>query len=206
MSLVDGMNADTNYYIRGTGETVNGYNLDTGFVKLAISYSVEKNTMLLKMSNNYKDGTIVIQSNIVSIDGNATGNIKFLTVLTDHTAAFIPNNGMLNYEIPIDNPSYNFYDFCLRIVMKYKVGKDIIKISTINSDGEINESKISLQQRRFTDYSDNSIMSYAILTDSKNINVYESNYLDYSMSNGYIRIDIKRESGLYSVHIENYEG
>jgi len=61
--LVDGI-----YYIRAKGETVHGYKVDTGYVKVTIDYVTPETFSNFYLYNDYINGYIRYETNIISID------------------------------------------------------------------------------------------------------------------------------------------
>lgn len=68
--LFAGFDNKKEYYIRGTGKTVNGIPLDTGFIKISVTYEVRELFSLLEPTNLPDIGAIQIRSNIVSAEGH----------------------------------------------------------------------------------------------------------------------------------------
>lgn len=200
MYTVDGLDAGNTYYIKGTGETVNGYNLDTGFVELVIKYSVEKNNLLLEVKNNYKEGTISVISNIISIDGEADGDISFIEIEEGRKAVDLTNGSSVTYIIPSFITSYKFIDFCLRIIVKYIPARNIVTINTTSEFGT-DSIYISLSKRSFTDGSDENEKAYAVLQKTNFCAI--SNYQNVSDTSEYVELDVLHKDGLYEVCIKN---
>lgn len=68
--LFAGFDNKKEYYIRGTGKTVNGILLDTGFIKFSVTYETRELFSLLETTNLPDIGAIQIRSNIVSAEGH----------------------------------------------------------------------------------------------------------------------------------------
>lgn len=63
-----GLNNDTLYYFRATGETTHGIKLDTGYVGVTIDLQLSPLAILFDLENNYQEGYINIVSNINTVD------------------------------------------------------------------------------------------------------------------------------------------
>lgn len=68
--LFAGFDNKKEYYIRGTGKTVNGIPLDTGLIKISVTYEVRELFSLLEPTNLPDIGAVQIRSNIVSAEGH----------------------------------------------------------------------------------------------------------------------------------------
>lgn len=58
------------YLVRAVGKTVNGLEVDTGYVNLSVTYSIRDVFSLLEPTNLPQNGCIQIRSNIVSAEGH----------------------------------------------------------------------------------------------------------------------------------------
>lgn len=64
-----GFNDKAEYYVRGLGQTVNGMELDTGFIGFSVHYDVFNVFSMLELANIKKSGAIYVKSNIVTAKG-----------------------------------------------------------------------------------------------------------------------------------------
>lgn len=201
MYSVDGLDAGNIYYIRGTGETINGYFLDTGYIELSINYSVDKNTILLEVKNNYKEGTIEVVNNIVSIDGETSNEITFEERNNGNIVVVLDEGEKITYKIPNTTNLYIFSNYCIRIILKFAPLKNIIEIKT-KSDTKDDDIFVSLIKRKFTDLvEDLNEKGYATLRYD-GFYTY-SNYLNISEMSEYIELDILHKDGIYQLSIKN---
>lgn len=76
---VDGFDNNTTYYIRATAESINGYELDTGYVSFSTEFTESDTTTNseLILTNNCKEGTIDVEANIYL---SATDNIDSVRI------------------------------------------------------------------------------------------------------------------------------
>lgn len=68
--LFAGFENKKEYYVRATGKTVNGINLDTGLIKISVTYETRELFSLLEPTNLPDSGAVQIRSNIVSAEGH----------------------------------------------------------------------------------------------------------------------------------------
>src|SRR5690606_34862893 len=83
------------YYARATGKTINGMDVDTGYVRFSVNYIMPSVYALVTLENIANEGSIKIQSNILSLEAKYHGN--------DH-----PNYLYDNY-IDLTNPDTYVY-------------------------------------------------------------------------------------------------
>ena len=73
-----GFTNKSEYTVRATGKTVNGIDVDTGYVNLSVTYSIRDIFSLLEPTNLAKQGAIQIRSNIVSSEGHPESAVTFI--------------------------------------------------------------------------------------------------------------------------------
>lgn len=66
-----GFNDRETYYIKATGQTMHGMNVDTGLVLFSVQYEVPNIFSIIGLTNNCEGGYITIQSNLVGISGES---------------------------------------------------------------------------------------------------------------------------------------
>ena len=62
-----GLKNNTKYYLRAYGETVHGMQMDTGYIGINIQYNIIPSNMAFQLTNQYRNGYIQIETNIISI-------------------------------------------------------------------------------------------------------------------------------------------
>lgn len=87
-----GLEDNTTYYFRAIGETINGMQLDTGYVAINIRYNLLPANLVLQITNNYCEGYIQLASGIKDID-YITANEQYelngeTLVLTDNSLSY----------------------------------------------------------------------------------------------------------------------
>lgn len=66
-----GLEDDTVYYIRATGHTVEGTELDTGYIRFTTDYVQPSSYSILNLTNNCDEGYIVFTSLAIDIEGTS---------------------------------------------------------------------------------------------------------------------------------------
>lgn len=61
----NGLENDSIYYFRATGETNNGISLDTGYIKINVTFNTNPFEAEFKIENNFKNGYVTVDSNII---------------------------------------------------------------------------------------------------------------------------------------------
>jgi hypothetical protein len=76
--IVTNLQNATQYYIRATGETINGMNLDTGYILFTVSYTTAQIFSKLELNNIPVTGAIEIKSNIISAEGVPEKEVTYI--------------------------------------------------------------------------------------------------------------------------------
>lgn len=76
--LFSGFANKNKYSVRAIGRTVNGIDLDTGFVDISVTYDIRNVFSLLEPTNMAKQGGIQIRSNIVSSEGHPEKDVVYI--------------------------------------------------------------------------------------------------------------------------------
>lgn len=74
----NGFTNKNEYSVRAVGKTVNGIDVDTGYINLSVTYSIRDVFSLLEPTNLAKQGCIQIRSNIVSSEGHPESEAIFI--------------------------------------------------------------------------------------------------------------------------------
>lgn len=74
----NGFTNKNEYSVRAVGKTVNGIDVDTGYINLSVTYSIRDVFSLLEPTNLAKQGCIQIRSNIVSSEGHPESEAVFI--------------------------------------------------------------------------------------------------------------------------------
>ena len=193
--VIDGFSNNGIYYVRGTGSSINGYEFDTGYLSLSVSYNVELNRTLLNVVNDPKNGIMRVNSTIAFMDGVSIGDIEYIHLKDDNYAANLVD-GSIAYTIPYQIEAYSTEEYSIKITVKPVVHKNIIVISQ-----EDDLYYISTNIRAFTDYTDNAEKFFVILESDDYI--LESNYLNRLPEDHFVNIYIQFKDNLFSIYISD---
>lgn len=112
-----GLDDDKFYYIRAQGNTVNGIQMDTGYIKIFVNYENPKDYKLIYAECNNQNSIVTYQTNFVVINP------------TDTTAEYEYENGWINL---IDKTLVYDKDFIISGDFTMSIrGKDLYRNATI---------------------------------------------------------------------------
>nr|DAK68503.1 MAG TPA: hypothetical protein [Caudoviricetes sp.] len=120
-----GLKNDSTYYVRGTGTTKNGYELDSGYYEIHVKFSDISNSYALEAVNNAEKGCIEISSHFISIEGIPSGDYSFETDESGMTSIDLSSGANVMYSLSSDKRPY---DFVLKYVVKPVLHKTLSKI------------------------------------------------------------------------------
>lgn len=222
MSAVDGLFSNisglvdrTSYYLRATGETVLGMNVDTGYVKIYVTYNKKSNFSDLELTNQPDKGLIHIKTNFTNIDGDVfllrepwanrkkdrKLNNKEISLLfgTENQDNFIALNGstLLEYQ-----KGFNTGKGFLRLFVKFKVNamteKGIILVLQDKLDNicycTLRKTKVN-KDSLGNKVSRTEFQVLLFIEDSQRLllNTYYSNYLESVNIGDWLILKIQRE-------------
>lgn len=181
------------YYIRGTGVTVNGMSVDTGYVSFNVEYYSPTLESIVNLSNIHEDGVVRIDSGIKVIGFNL--NPETPTFINDNMVDLSDKDSYINY-----NDGFNINDdFTLQlqvmnltpykpIIIPSNKLKDITLVYMINTFSGTSQSK-----------------AYFILKVQDTISDYMlySDYFDIPDATDLIHIWIRRINNIYELKVEN---
>lgn len=76
--IISGLENANQYYLRATGTTLNGVQLDTGFILFTVAYIQAQIFSTLELNNKAEIGAIEIRSNIISAEGVADQEVLYI--------------------------------------------------------------------------------------------------------------------------------
>lgn len=76
--IISGLENAKQYYLRATGKTLNGINLDTGYILITVSYTIAQVFNILELNNKAESGAIEIKGNIVSAIGISEKDVIYI--------------------------------------------------------------------------------------------------------------------------------
>lgn len=190
----DGFDDDSQYYVRATGKTINGMNIDTGYILFNVDYILPVNWSLLDLTNQPDKGAIQIRSNIITINGYSTNVIPH----------FIDNEylDLTRGDKVIFDENFNMGSNWTIIGSMY--GCEDRAYVLIVSDG-INNIKI---QYRIDSFEGIGKVAYMQLTNENAIDTYMiySNYINVPNNKDVVSFCVRREGSLYDIEFKNIGG
>lgn len=188
-----GLKNDSTYYVRGTGTTKNGYELDSGYYEIHVKFSDISNSYALEAVNNAEKGCIEISSHFISIEGIPSGDYTFETDESGMTSIDLSGGANVMYSLSSDKRPY---DFVLKYVVKPVLHKTLSRI--IFEDDAYGELTINVR-----DYGDGEKLhatfnlhigenfNYIIRSNCIDIGSYDYLYICLSRKDGYFNLAIK---------------
>jgi hypothetical protein len=76
--VISGLENAKQYYLRGTGKTLHGITLDTGFILITVSYTIAQVFNILELNNKPESGAIEAKGNIVSTIGLSEKDVIYI--------------------------------------------------------------------------------------------------------------------------------
>ena len=191
-STISGLDDNTQYYVRATGKTLNGMDLDTGYIPIFVEYTSPVLYSLLSLKNLPQDATIKISYNAQIVTG----------ISNPLTPTYIDSTKV---DLSVDGTYVKFEqgfeinkDFILQII-----GQDFTDYSII---AELSNGidKIELKYMRGIFASQVGEKAYFILRSYNAINNYVvySNYITIPSPTDRIHIWIKRINNVYDLQCE----
>lgn len=188
-----GLKNDSIYYVRGTGTTKNGYELDSGYYEIHVKFSDISNSYALEAVNNAEKGCIEISSHFISIEGIPSGDYSFETDESGMTSIDLSSGANVMYSLSSDKRPY---DFVLKYVVKPVLHKTLSKI--IFEDDVYGELTINVR-----DYGDGEKLhatfslhigenfNYIIRSNCIDVGNFEYLYICLFRKDGYFNLTIK---------------
>lgn len=189
---VSNLSDNTQYYIRATGRTVNGMELDTGFIPVSVEYTTPALYSLVQLENLPRDGQIKISYNVQLVTGKC--NIDE-PVYIDDTKVDLTANGVY---VKFDEGFLIQGDGIFQIVAQdfndysviYEWSNDIDKLELKYMRGEFASQTVE--------------KAYFILRAYNQLNNYViySNYIDIPSPTQQVHVWIKRIDNTYDLKCE----
>jgi hypothetical protein len=183
-----------NYYIKATCITLNGFEVDTGFIPFSVNYKQPSVYSILTLENIKNNGYIKLQSNIRAVEAHSKTDVMYI----DGEYADLRNN-----TVYIDNDFSLDDDFVINL-LGYNLTTNALIMQL--SDGN---NKINLYLRKGTyDINNNKEKTFIELSVPVGFTSYVcySNYIDNPNKSDMLDIWIRKKNGLYSVYINNNDG
>lgn len=188
-----GLKNNSTYYVRGTGTTKNGYELDSGYYEIHVKFSDISNSYALEAINNAEKGCVEISSHFISVEGIPSGDYSFETDESGMTSIDLSSGANVMYSLSSDKRPY---DFVLKYVVNPVLHKTLSKI--IFEDDVYGELTINVR-----DYGDGEKLhatfslhigenfNYIIRSNCIDVGNFEYLYICLFRKDGYFNLAIK---------------
>ena len=190
------------YFIRGIGETRNGYKLDTGLYLIKIGYSGRDNAFALSVTNNCDNGCIDITSHFISVTGVPDRDFSYIQSSDGNYCIDLTNKTSVTYSIP--STYKDLHNFDIKLYAKSSFLNELATLQWENDSYSV-IGTVKLNTRKFTDNNSDSSMTYAIFqlfVDEKQYLIIQSNYLENYDNSKFILVDLMLHDNLFDIHIE----
>ena len=183
-----------NYYIKATCITLNGFEVDTGFIPFSVNYKQPSVYSILTLENIKNNGYIKLQSNIRAVEAHSKKNVEYIdneyVNLQDNTV-YIDDDFSLDDDYIINLLGYNITPNTL--IMQLSDGKNKVNLYLRKGIYDVNNNK----EKTFIELSVPIGFTHYVCY---------SNYIDNPKDTDMLDIWIKKKKGLYSVYINNKDG
>lgn len=190
-----GFSNKNEYYARGTGQTINGMSLDTGYVGISVTYDIRDVFSLLEPTNLADIGAIHIRSNIISSEGH----------LHTTPGVYIGNecldlrNNTLTYS-----EGFQFADDFSLVCVFYGMEPNQEIIHFYGEDPDVLTGMVIYRTGRFGTGAFQSCFELRIVSCGIT-SVFYSNKLSLLSPSGVVDLCVSRREGLYNIQIRNHE-
>lgn len=182
------------YYIRATCHTLNGMEVDTGYLLFSVNYVQPSVYSILSLENIPNEGYIKLQSNIRAVEAKSYKDVEYIdneyVNLKDNTI-YIDDDFSLDDDYVINLLGYNLTPNTL--IMQLSDGNNAINLYLRKGTYDINNNT----EKTFIE------LNIPIAFTSY---ICYSNYIDNPSSTDIIDIWLKKKNGLYGVYITNKGG
>lgn len=191
-ATISGLNDNSQYYFRATGETLNGMKLDTGMIIISVEYTAPVLYSLVALENLRLKGEIKISYNVILVTGKSNPETP---IYIDNSKVDVREN---NRYVLFDEGFELQNDGIIQIV-----GQDFNDYSNI-CEWSNGTNKIELKYMRGTFASQGTEKAYFILKVYNSITKYTvySNYINIPSDSQKIHIWIKRVNNVYDLKCE----
>ena len=182
------------YKIRATGNTVNGWLLDTGYITIHVSYKTATVFSMIELTNLPRQGAIQLHSNIISADGVTEKDTEYIggeyLDLRDNTLTY--NEGFL------------FDGNFSTVIYVYEITPNVPFLYFSSTNNELFEGILTYR----TIYTNATTkLGYVELRIREGVTgidyVCYSNKISYDPETNLLGVNFARKDGYYNVEISN---
>ena len=187
-----GLDNNTVYYFRATGETSRGIPLDTGYIQVNTAFDTIPANILFEAENNYCEGYISLRLNIKTVEYELADDDNYelqdgLLILKENTLTY------KGFDVDGD---FSLFLEAKQIPVNKKfltTNEDVFSLSTINVCG-IHYCELKVKDSDFVQYIP---IPNAVITSDGYIEIVDSSVGDDVL----IGFSVKRKNGLYGLEV-----
>lgn len=184
------------YYARATGRTINGMDVDTGYVRFSVNYVMPSIYALVTLENIKDEGSIKIQSNILSLEAKYHGNDhpnylydNYIDLTNPDTYVYMDEGFDIKNDFTINLKGYGFADFSTILQLSNST-----KTITVTKKKGIYLSAGNVEKTYF---------ELKVPCSSFAFYVIRSNYIDNPDYSDILSIWVRRVNNVYNLYVEN---
>ena len=184
------------YYVRAECKTINGMLITTDYIRFSVNYLMPNIYAIVTLENIKNEGSIKIQSNILSLEGRYYGNgepiyvdSEMIDLRNSKNHVYFDEGFTIRDNFTINLKGYNFTDF-----------STILQLSNINNT-------IILTKKHGTYYSEGDVektfFELTVPSSSFSYYVIRSNFIDNPSNADILSIWIRRVNNIYDLYVKN---
>lgn len=176
------------YYVRATGKTVHGMEIDTGFILFSVQYIQAQVFSPLEVNNMADIGAIEVKSNIISTNATSEKDVEYI----DGDKIDLRNNSItydIGFEVAGDHSDIYLFE------------KPNLNTSIVHFTGEKTSADVIYREGSYSN-SDGykSYFELQVETGGRIYTIY-SNYVKVPTDNQQFSLLVTRESNLYNIKV-----
>lgn len=191
--IITNLSNATQYYLRATGKTINGFQLDTGYVLVTIQYVAAQVFSTLELNNIPKNGSIEIKCNIISTQGRSENDVVYINDGYD-TFADLTNN-----SVSFDDGFKVVGDFTIQEKFHSPIRNKCVLSFT---DGLNVKADVYYRIGSYSDSNGEKCFFELRISDGKTVAIYNSKYLALPANQQEFAMMIIRKNGLYDIVVK----
>lgn len=183
----------TQYYIRATGKTINGFQLDTGYVLVTVQYVSAQIFSTLELNNIPENGSIEIKCNIISTQGKSENDVVYINDGYDTFADLTSNSVTFDAGFKVVG------DFTIQEKFHSPIrNKSVLSFT----DGLNVKADVYYRIGSYSDSNGEKCFFELRISDGKTVAIYNSKYLALPANQQEFAMMIIRKNGLYNIVVK----
>jgi hypothetical protein len=196
------------YYIRATGSTINGMELDTGYIQFSVNYVQPSMYAIVTLENKQNEGMIKIQSNIISLTGTYDGlttellylNGDFVDLANGNNQIYFDKGFELTSNFTVNIKGYNFID--LSTILQLSNGEKTISLTKRKGTFLSNGDAMTVKDKAIV-ITGEKVYFDLLVPSAFNDYTIHSNYIITPLDTDILSIWVRRYNGVYEVLVIN---